>query len=351
MDRATETRTGILARLLATDDLEQIRCHITALLAESFDPWESRMLEQARAAHTVTRAHHYLRRLVRGIETPRTNGMNDINLRRWEEYADIITDSLWIEPRRDGSGAHRADYWGNFIPQIPNQLVRRFTRVGGLVFEPFVGSGTTAIECQRLGRDYAGFELLPEVADKARQRVAEEVNHHGTLTSITTADSTCADYTALLASTGHEQVDLAIVHPPYFNIIPFSDRPEDLSQAPSVAAFLDGMRAIFEHTRTIMGPSRYMGLVIGDIYRDGTLIPLGFQTMHTAMEAGFSLQSTIVKNVQDTRAKRGEDELWRYRALAGGFYRFRHEYIFVFRTAPQRARRTRSARPEEPANQ
>ncbi|HMA99750.1 MAG TPA: DNA methyltransferase, partial [Spirochaetota bacterium] len=40
--------------------------------------------------------------------------------------------------------------------------------------------------------------------------------------------------------------------------------------------------------------------------------------------------SIIVKNFDDTSAKRGSNELWRYRALAGNFYIFKHEYIFIF---------------------
>jgi hypothetical protein len=37
-----------------------------------------------------------------------------------------------------------------------------------------------------------------------------------------------------------------------------------------------------------------------------------------------------VKNFEETRAKRHQKALWRYRALQGGFYIFKHEYIFVF---------------------
>jgi hypothetical protein len=54
--------------------------------------------------------------------------INDLNLNNRKEYQDIITDSLWIIGERDKSGAHRGDYHGNFIPQIPNQLMRRFTK-------------------------------------------------------------------------------------------------------------------------------------------------------------------------------------------------------------------------------
>jgi len=46
--------------------------------------------------------------------------INDLNLNNWKEYQNIITDSLWIFKERDKSGAHKGNYHGNFIPQIPN---------------------------------------------------------------------------------------------------------------------------------------------------------------------------------------------------------------------------------------
>lgn len=48
---------------------------------------------------------------------------------------------------------------------------------------------------------------------------------------------------------------------------------------------------------------------------------------------GFILKSIIVKNIDQTFGKRGQQNLWRYRALAGGFSVFRHEYIFLLRKA------------------
>ena len=94
--------------------------------------------------------------------------INDLNLKKWKDYPDIITDSLWMLGERDKSGAHKGDYHGNFIPQIPNQLMRRFTKKGDIVLDTFLGSGTTLIECRRLGRNGIGIELVSEVAEIAK---------------------------------------------------------------------------------------------------------------------------------------------------------------------------------------
>ena len=45
---------------------------------------------------------------------------------------------------------------------------------GGVVLDPFMGSGTTAVACIRTGRNYIGFELNKEYYDKACKRIKLE---------------------------------------------------------------------------------------------------------------------------------------------------------------------------------
>lgn len=53
--------------------------------------------------------------------------------------------------------------------------------------------------------------------------------------------------------------------------------------------------------------------------------------MNRMRKLGFILKSTIVKDIQGNERGKGRTaNLWRYRALAGGFSIFTHEYIFVF---------------------
>jgi hypothetical protein len=99
------------------------------------------------------------------------------------------------------------------------------------------------------------------------------------------------------------------------------------------------MRQLVARVGEVLDAGRYLALVIGDKYAGGEWIPLGFLTMDVVMRQGFLLKSIIVKNFEQTTAKRTQKELWRYRALAGGFYVFKHEYVFVFQkpaTSPSR---------------
>ncbi len=314
-------RIAALKELLHSDGASRGFREVEFLLAR---------LEQAAASRTLERAHYYLTRLERSLSQVRTNGVNDINLNRWQEYTDILTDSLWLIERRDNSGVHSADYWGNFIPQIPYQMMRRYTRRGEWVLDPFAGAGTTLIEGQRLGRHTIGIELNPAVAEQARRLIAAEPNPYHTVADVIIADSCTLDYHALLAQYGQRSVQLIIMHPPYFDIIKFSNDPRDLSNTESVEAFLERLGRVISRVADVLDYGRYLALVIGDKYADGEWIPLGFRAMQVVLEAGFALKSIIVKNFEQTTAKRTQKALWRYRALLGGFYVFKHEYVFVF---------------------
>jgi hypothetical protein len=288
-------------------------------------------LAQIAGAQTLERAHYYVDRLTRAVSDVKTSPINDINMRRWKAYDDIHTDSLWIIDRRDRSGVHSAGYWGNYVPQIPYQMMRRYTKPGEWVLDVFAGSGTTLIEGQRLGRNTIGVELQQRMVDHARELVANEPNTHGVTTKVIAGDSAAVDFPALLAAHGQPSAQLVIMHPPYFDIIKFSDDPHDLSNAPTVEAFLALIGRVVDNVAPVLDRGRHLALVIGDKYTRGDWIPLGFQTMNEVMQRGFSLKSIVVKNFEETSGKRARKELWRYRALLGGFYVFKHEYIFLFK--------------------
>jgi len=281
-------------------------------------------------SQTIERIYYYIKRLKKSILEVKTNGINDINLNNWKEYDDIITDSLWILHKRDNSGSHNAKYWGNFIPQIPNQFLRRYTKQNEWVLDPFLGSGTTLIECKRLGRNGIGIELLPDVIELANNNISSEYNKFNIQTEIINADSTKLDFNNILNKLNINHVQFLILHPPYWDIIKFSENSNDLSNAKSITDFLILLGNVIDNTYDILENNRYMALIIGDKYSNGEWIPLGFYSMNEVLKRNYILKSIIVKNFEDTKGKMKQKELWRYRALAGGFYVFKHEYIFLF---------------------
>lgn len=286
--------------------------------------------EQILKTRTIERTKYYITRLIKSLSETKTGKVNDLNLNRWKEYDDIITDSLWNLTRRDKSGAHNAGYWGNFIPQIPNQLLRRYTKKDEWVLDPFLGSGTTLIECKRLGRNGLGIELQPEAIKIAKRNIDKEKNPYKINTTIINGDSSAIDIKKKLNKLNIESVQFVIMHPPYWDIIKFSDSKNDLSNAESVESFLSMFSKVSDNVLSVLDKGRYFAVVIGDKYSSGEWIPLGFYLMNGLIKKGYKLKSTIVKNFDETKGKMNQKELWRYRALAGGFYIFKHEYIFLF---------------------
>ncbi len=287
-------------------------------------------LKQILETYSLERSQYYVKRLVKALTTKKSSKINDLDLNRWKEYEEILTDSLWIMEKRDRSGAHNAGYWGNFIPQIPQQLMKRYTKKDEWVLDTFVGSGTTLIECKRLGRNGIGIDLSKDALDATKDNLSKEENKFGVKTELFNADSATLDYKHMLDLAGAKSVQLVIMHPPYWDIIKFSENEKDLSNAIDEKSFLDGIRAIGKKSYEILDRSRYLALVIGDKYSKGEWIPLGFESMNELRNIGFKLKSVIVKNFDVTKGKRNQEDLWRYRALVGGFYVFKHEYVFIF---------------------
>jgi DNA modification methylase len=231
---------------------------------------------------------------------------NDLDIENWKE-CDINTDSLWLIKERDKSGKHENIYHGNFIPQIPNQLIRRFTKKGEIVFEPFMGSGTTLFECEKLGRKYIGFDINPKIVDYVRQKMSADsflpevfVEECNSLDSGEVDSNVNAAFDKLFTRT----VQFILMHPPYMDIVKFTDDENDLSQIGNLKEFVGKFRIICENSLKYLDKNRYFALVVGDIYKNGEVLPLAFYCMDM-MKRYFTvkLKGIIIKNIEGNRGK------------------------------------------------
>ena len=72
-------------------------------------------------------------------------------------YHDTITESI--------------SHFATFPPEIPRRCIKAGCPVGGTVLDPFMGSGTTLLVADQLGRDGIGIELNPDYVEIARKRI------------------------------------------------------------------------------------------------------------------------------------------------------------------------------------
>jgi len=255
---------------------------------------------------------------------------SDLDPANWREYDDVELGSLWTFASRARGNGHANEYHGNYIPQIATQTLRRFTRKGDVVLDMFLGSGTTALEARRLGRRCVGVEIKKDMAEAVREKFPDDDG-----VRVVRADSRTAraanGIRAALEEWEREQAQFLVLHPPYHDIIRFSDMAGDLSNAATLEDFLKDFGKVARQGWKLLEPGRFAVLIIGDKYAGGELVPLGFRCMQEMTDAGFRVKSIVVKNIAGNEVGKGQREnLWRYRALRGGFYIFKHEYVIIF---------------------
>jgi DNA modification methylase len=76
--------------------------------------------------------------------------------------------SVWSIPTHPYRGAHFA----TFPPALIEPCILAGSKPGGVVLDPFMGSGTTAVVARSLGRQYIGCEINPAYVEMAEQRIA-----------------------------------------------------------------------------------------------------------------------------------------------------------------------------------
>lgn len=101
-----------------------------------------------------------------------------------EDYTFNYNESLQIEDKFSRKGKQLSDTWisgktkggkrDKHPTQKPTWIIERLLEIysleGDLVLDPFLGSGTTAVACKKLGRDFIGIEKEEKYVKIARER-------------------------------------------------------------------------------------------------------------------------------------------------------------------------------------
>ncbi|MYI74290.1 MAG: site-specific DNA-methyltransferase [Acidobacteria bacterium] len=116
-------------------------------------------------------------------------------LERWREFGratdvtaydgvPIFANEFWTSRQRAAHSLHEISYRACFKPQLPRFFISRLTGPGDVVFDPFMGRGTTLLEAALLGRRPLGNDvnplsrmlveprLAPPAADEVEARLA-----------------------------------------------------------------------------------------------------------------------------------------------------------------------------------
>lgn len=72
-----------------------------------------------------------------------------------------IRGEFWTSGQRKGCALHEISYRACFKPQVPRFFIERYSRPGDIVYDPFMGRGTTILEAVLCGREAIGNDVNP----------------------------------------------------------------------------------------------------------------------------------------------------------------------------------------------
>jgi DNA modification methylase len=126
-----------------------------------------------------------------------------------------------------------------------------------------------------------------------------------------------------------ESIDLIVTHPPYLNIIKYSDGKieGDLSNISDVKKFCSELNKGIAEFFRVLKENSYCAVLIGDTRKNKHYVPLAFYVMQLFFENGFILKEDIIKIQHNCTST----PYWEKKVKDHNFYLIMHEHLFVFR--------------------
>lgn len=113
-------------------------------------------------------------RLIEGNTIDPLEGIKKIeeNLKNLEEY---LSDrgTIWNYLMAGDKDILKRKHPAHFPDKIPIDFIPTFCPPGGIVLDPFIGSGTSAYAAKKLGRHYVGFDISEDYCKIARERIGK----------------------------------------------------------------------------------------------------------------------------------------------------------------------------------
>jgi modification methylase len=190
-----------------------------------------------------------------------------------------------------GSRAHP----DRMAPDLARDLILDYTAPGGLVFDPFAGTGTSLVEAAYLGRCSTGIEIERDWVSIARDNL-RRARLLGASGAARIVHGNAARPSAALAARLAGSVNLVLAAPPRTRRIALATaRPTPspgrrrLVEHRILADWNIGIFAVLDQCRRLLRPDGLIVLVTRPWWRDGQLHDLTSPILHTASRAGLHL--------------------------------------------------------------
>jgi site-specific DNA-methyltransferase (adenine-specific) len=111
-------------------------------------------------------------KVLRGSGNRRTDGTTTATVKR-EINGTKCRGTVWNYLMAGDKNPLKRQHPAVFPDQIPIDVIQCFCPEQGVVLDPFMGSGSTAVAAKKLGRHYIGFDINPEYCELAEKRLRE----------------------------------------------------------------------------------------------------------------------------------------------------------------------------------
>jgi DNA modification methylase len=261
-----------------------------------------------------------------------TKKANDLDGVRW------LTNSIsvWSDIRKT-LYEQKLKHPAMFPSMLVERLIESFTtRRQKVVFDPFMGSGSTLIAARKMGKKAVGIELNPKYVNLAKDKLEDLFDKSSPKTEYTIHT---VDARQMLDYVKPNSVDITITSPPYWDILNqqrtadskairnYGNLESDLGTISDYRAFLDSLQAIFQHVHVVMKPERYCIIVVMDLRKKDKFFPLHSDVAEMMQSAGFIYDDLIIWNRQseyNNLRPLGYPSVFRINKV--------HEFCLIFKT-------------------
>lgn len=224
--------------------------------------------------------------------------------------------TIWRFKERGRWSVHSGAYRGNWSPYVPRNLILKYSDAHDWVLDQFVGSGTTAIEAALLKRNFIGIDIN-EDAIKLSQSNISKINSE-TRIFLQKGDATN------LSCIKSNSIDLICSHPPYSDIIKYSNNIKNDLSCLCLKDFLEAMSMVAAESFRIIKKGKYVTVLIADVRKRGQLITLGMYILNIYLKIGFTVKEIIIKEQHNCSSTK------KWEKRNNNFLLISHEYLFVF---------------------
>ena len=181
---------------------------------------------------------------------------------------------------------------------LVQEFIEFFTKQGGVVLDPMVGTGSTIVAAMRVGRHSYGIELNPGYADVAREVILQERETlGGSADHLTTEviNGDAAEIAEIAAKHDIPAIDYIITSPPYWDMLHaqgaktqenrrqdenldviYSDDPNDLGNIPDYDEFLELLTSVYIGLKPFLKPKAYLTIIVKNVKKGGVIYPLAW---------------------------------------------------------------------------